>query len=99
MSKLTINGKDIDLTLVRPLKMRDWAALEQLGLRDLSRATLLQLMQFLHYVLHRSRPELQLSDVEELSEREFVAALTSTRKALDDAEAALDVPFSEPHTS
>lgn len=99
MNKLNINGKEIDLSLVRALKMRDWAALDSMGIREVSNANVTQLMQFLHYVLRRSRPDIEMADIEELSATEFAAALKATREAMDNSEASVDVPFSVPHTS
>jgi hypothetical protein len=83
--KVTLKGVEFDFDGVLPLKVRDWRALEKLGIRlsdgadnisSIERAATLA-----QYVLKKSRPEIAESFVDDLTLEELMSVAGAVPRA------------------
>lgn len=92
-----LNGRQIDISGVFPLKIRDWKALEADGVSvGNERAPITESAEIVFYVLHRVDPSVTREEIDEmpLNHPAYQAVLRAMRESGEPA----DDPFSRPST-
>ena len=95
--KIKFKDKDIDLTDVVPLKIRDWRVLEKRGIttKGLADTKINDIAILAHYVLSKADPTITEEDVDGLTLDELVGILRDSKPG----ESVIDTPTLTPSTS
>lgn len=95
--KVQFKGREIDLAVVVPLKIRDWKLLEKKGVtpNGLSDTKINDISILAHYVLSKADPTVTEEDIDGLTLDELVSILRDAKPG----ESVIDRPTLTPSTS
>ena len=95
--KVSFKGREIDLSTVVPLKIRDWKLLEKKGIspKGLSENKVSDIAVLCHYVLSKADPTVTEEDVDGLTLDELVGILKDSKPS----ESVIDRPILTPSMS